>query len=265
MSWWGTLIGGTFGFMLGGPLGALIGGALGRQLGQGLRQAGTLRDGRLDPRERVQAAFFTATFSVMGHIAKADGVVTAEEIRLAAHWMDQLDLQPAQKELARTLFRQGKAPDFPLHDVLAQIGDECGHNHNLLALFIQIQLQAAYADGSVHAQERAILDELCHELGVDVREFAHYERIIGGHNRAGENKASAATTRMSISQAYAVLGIEKGLSDAEVKTAYRRLISENHPDKLVSQGLPEEMMTLATERTQEIQQAYDTIKEARGL
>jgi DnaJ like chaperone protein len=61
-----------------------------------------------------------------------------------------------------------------------------------------------------------------------------------------------------------VLGVAAGATDAEVKTAYRRLMNQHHPDKLVAKGLPEEMVALATEKTQEIKAAYDTVKAARG-
>ena len=78
-------------------------------------------------------------------------------------------------------------------------------------------------------------------------------------------RARPAATRPSLHDAYAVLGVEKDASDAEVKRAYRRLRSQHHPDKLVSKGLPEEMMKVATQKTYEIRQAYERVREARGL
>ncbi len=85
MSWLGKVVGGTFGFFMGGPLGAIFGASLGHQFDEGLEGLGT--DEQLNPgdQHRVQMAFFTATFSVMGHIAKADGKVTTAEIDLAKH------------------------------------------------------------------------------------------------------------------------------------------------------------------------------------
>ena len=69
----------------------------------------------------------------------------------------------------------------------------------------------------------------------------------------------------SMAQAYAQLGLEPSASDAEVKKAYRKLVSQYHPDKLVSHGLPEEMMEMAKIRVREINTAYDQIKQARGF
>ena len=121
MSWWGTLAGGAFGFMMAGPLGAVLGAAVGRKFDQGLKknlQAGGLPRGH---QYRVQAAFFTAIFSVMGHISKADGRVTDDEIRLAKRVMADMNLSPDQRETARSLFNQGKADDFDLSEVLAAV------------------------------------------------------------------------------------------------------------------------------------------------
>ena len=122
MAWWGKLIGGAFGFMLGGPLGAILGAALGHNFDRGLSDVEALPGGSdPDRQERTQTAFFTATFSVMGHVAKSDGRVSDDEIRLASNIMEQMGLTSDQKRLAQRLFNEGKAPDFPLADVLEQI------------------------------------------------------------------------------------------------------------------------------------------------
>ena len=78
-----------------------------------------------------------------------------------------------------------------------------------------------------------------------------------------ENAAGAsANDSLTLSQAYKILGVSKNSSEAEIKKAYRRLMSQHHPDKLVSKGLPDEMIQLATEKTQEIRKAYDLIKKS---
>ena len=99
MSWWGKVIGGAFGFMLGGPLGALFGAALGHNFDVGLARSRQSYETEVefDARERTQTAFFTATFAVLGHVAKADGRVTPDEIRAASAVMDRLGLDPQLK------------------------------------------------------------------------------------------------------------------------------------------------------------------------
>ena len=144
MSWWGKIIGGTFGFMAGGPLGALLGAALGHQFDSGLKQFDALPPGET---ERTQTAFFAASFSVMGHVAKADGHVSRDEIELARQVMSQMQLNEQQRRLAINLFNEGKAADFPLDAVLAQLRQECHRRATLLQMFLEIQLHAAYADG----------------------------------------------------------------------------------------------------------------------
>lgn len=266
MSWWGTLLGGTFGYLLGGPLGALLGAALGRRFDKGLQGLG---DAGIAPgeQERVQTAFFTATFAVMGYLAKVDGQVTPQEIRLAESVMARMQLDAEMRRTAISLFNEGKAADFDLDGVLDQFRRECLRRRHLLQMFVEIQLHACYADGAVHTEERRVLQHICDRLGFSRAEFAHLEALVrAAQSFAGAQgeRPQAAPSRDRIAEAYKVLGVTRDASDAEIKTAYRRLMNQHHPDKLVAKGLPEEMIALATEKTQEIKAAYETIKAARG-
>lgn len=264
MGWWGKVAGGAFGFMLGGPLGLLLGAVLGHNLDKGLAGLG---DGEAtasgDP-ERVKSAFFTATFSVMGAVAKADGQVSRDEIRLAEAVMGEMDLSAEMRRTAIALFNQGKAGDFPLDDVVEQFRRECHRRNTLIQMFIEIQIQAAYADGVMHAAERALLLRVCERLGVPEFAFRRLEQMVRAEHRyqAGGRGEPAGST---LDDAYAILNVPAGASDAEVKRAYRRLLSQHHPDKLVAKGLPDEMMKMAAQKTHEIRQAYERVKEARGL
>ena len=168
MSWWGKAIGGAFGFLLGGPLGAILGVALGHNFDRGLSSLsyGTEGGFSVGDQERTQMAFFTATFSVMGCIAKADGKVTRDEIHLAESVMTQMALAPDMRSAAIKLFNQGKHPSFPLEQVMEQFRRECHRRRDLYRIFMEIQLQAAYADGDVHPVERAVLMQVCQILGI---------------------------------------------------------------------------------------------------
>ncbi len=262
MSWWGKLVGGAFGFMLGGPLGALLGVVLGQSFDSGLKEAqrADFGLGGAAQRERTQAAFFTATFSVMGHIAKADGRVTPDEIRLATAVMDHLSLSGALKHAAQRLFNEGRARGFALDDVLDQLRVECRRSRNLLRVFLEIQVQAAYADGHVHPEERRILEHICERLHLGPGELDHVEAMLQAEY---QRQSGAAPATMRLADAYTVLGVEERASDAEVKKAYRRLMSRHHPDKLVARGLPDEMMKVATEKTQEVKAAYERVQAER--
>jgi len=266
MSWWGKIIGGSFGFMLGGPIGALFGAALGHNLDKGLGQFAGGETFGPGVKERVQGVFFTATFSVMGHIAKSDGRVSEDEIAIANELMRQLNLGDDMKSTARRLFSEGKADDFPLDDVLQQFRKECHRRDTLMRMFLEMQIHAAYADGVLHPAERKVLEHICQVLGFSQHEFNHLEAMVRAqHGMGGGGRGPDTSGGLSLSDAYAVLDVDSSADDATVKKAYRRLMSQHHPDKLVAKGLPEEMMQVAKEKTQEIKAAYDVIKKARGM
>jgi len=273
VSWWGKLVGGAFGFMLGGPLGALLGMALGHNFDKGLRALpGGDEVFASGDRERVQTAFFAATFAVMGRVAKADGRVSPEEIRMAEAVMTQMSLNAVMRRTAINLFNQGKASDFDLDGVLEQFRRECHGRSTLIGMFVEIQLQAAYADGRLDPTEDRLLREVCGRLGVSEFDYRRLERMVRAERgfsgsaggAGGRSRRTTGPARPSLQDAYQLLGVAPGASDAEVKRAYRRLLSQHHPDKLVSKGLPEEMMKVAAQKTHEIRQAYEQIREARG-
>ncbi len=264
MSWWGKAIGGTFGFMLGGPLGALIGASVGHHFDAGLTGV-EARYGSPGDQERTQAAFFTATFSVMGHLAKADGKVTRDELDLARSVMERMQLNAELRQAAERLFSEGKATGFPLDEVLEQFRRECHRRKNLVRMFVEIQLHAAYADGVVHPAERHILEHICGVLRISSFEFRGLEALVrAGQRMGGQGADPSASGKLPLEDAYDILNVSAQASDAEVKRAYRRLMSRHHPDKLVAKGLPEEMMKMATEKTQEIRAAYECVRKARA-
>lgn len=266
MTWFGKLLGGVIGFSLGGPIGAILGGVVGHQIDKKGEE-------HLEPgsQERVQAAFFTATFSVMGHIAKADGRVTEVEIRHAEEVMRRMGLDQTARTLAVDLFSQGKAQDFDLNGVLEQFKRECHRRRNLMQMFMEVQISMAMADGIVHERERAVLhyvgkslgfaafmiDQLIKMVQAQQRFYQHSQQQSGQHH-GGYSQADVSGP--SVEQAYQVLGVKASDDQQSVKRAYRRLMSQHHPDKLVAKGLPEQMIKMATEKTQEIKAAYELIK-----
>ncbi len=262
MGWWGKIVGGALGFAIGGPLGALLGAAMGHNIDVGL--GGGREALHAGDQERVQTAFFTATFSIMGHVAKADGHVTRDEIAMAEHVMAQMQLNEPQRTAAINLFQEGKAANFPLDDVLEQFRQECHRRVNLVRMFLEIQISTALADGNIDYTEERILFHIADRLGFP-RVF--FDRLIASVRAQQQYAGGRGGVRGhgSLRDAYAVLGIDKKSTNAEIKQAYRRQMSQHHPDKLVAKGLPEEMMKIATEKTQEIKAAYEQIKESRGI
>lgn len=255
MSWWGKIAGGAFGFMLGGPLGAALGAVLGHQFDKGVSGAAGIS---LNDQEQVQAAFFTATFSVMGHIAKADGRVSESEIALAERVMEQMHLNDDQRRAAIELFNRGKSESFSVDEVLDQLRQVSHRSRNLLRIFLEIQIQAALADGVVDDAEYRALFRIAERLGFDQEQIRRLLDMLqaGGARAPGD-------AGPNLEDAYRTLGVSPDARDDEVKKAYRRLMNQHHPDKLVAKGLPEEMMEVATEKTQTIKAAYERINESR--
>ncbi len=270
MSWWGKVIGGTFGFALGGPLGAMLGAALGHSFDKGLSGIDQ-SEAFASPaeNEKIQAAFFAATFSLMGRIAKADGQVTRDEINLAKATMARMQLNEEQTKAAKELFNEGKSEHFDVAEVAAQFKQVCGRRSNLIQIFLEIQIATALADGDLHTEEQATLLEISRILGVSRTQFEKLLALVVAqqqfaHDSSQHHAKRSADSNQHLTQAYRVLGLDSNCSDAELKRAYRRQISQHHPDKLVSKGLPEEMMRMATEKTREIKEAYELIKKNRS-
>ena len=256
MSWWTSVLGGALGYMIGGPLGAMLGVAFAGNLSKGKSNfRGSASDYRPGDQQRVQAAFFSSVFSVMGYIAKVDGKVSKSEILLAQQVMQHMQLSEDMQKAAKELFNQGKQKDFNLDEVLEQFRTESHRRTHLVRMFLEIQIQATYADGVFDDKEYDALKYIAQKLRFPIPEL---ERLIQQFS-----VASGKSSKLTIDDAYVILGADKSLTDKELKRAYRRLLAQHHPDKLVAKGLPEEMIDIATEKTQAIKAAYDLIKEQR--
>ncbi len=265
MNNWGKIIGGILGLMLGGPIGLFLGIWIGNSFDKGLNQDFTSMFGNADPTE-TQRIFFATTFAVMGHIAKADGVVSKQEIAAAEQVMQQLGLDENKRREAINAFSLGKGDDFDLSASLESLIKNCIRKPSLIQMFLEIQILAATADGQVSQSEREIL----YRIGGSFRiSRAQIDRLVemviaqrsfhqGGYSGSARNQSGP-----TIEQAYKVLGISPDSNKTEIKRAYRKLMSQHHPDKLVAKGMPEEMIKVATEKSQEIQAAYEMIKKEK--
>tara|TARA_R110002167_G_scaffold14301_7_gene58268 strand:- start:12276 stop:13100 length:825 start_codon:yes stop_codon:yes gene_type:complete len=257
----GLVIGGLIGVFSGGLFGLAFGAFIGYSLQQMMIG---VKLGALSP----QQAFFEATFVVMGKIAKADGRVTESEIQYARDVMARMNLTDEKRQQAIELFSQGKQLDFDISPQIQKLARLIRHRSNLKQMFVEIQLQAAFADGAVSQEELLVIQQVCSSLAIS---FPDLEQIL---RRCQAEQAFADQTYQAhqegnpnnprlLEQAYAVLGVSPQIGDPELKKAYRRLMSQHHPDKLIARGLPPEMQQLAKEKTQEIQAAYERVKQSR--
>ncbi|GEA60423.1 co-chaperone DjlA [Vibrio comitans] len=280
MYFFGKILGAFFGFLFGGPIGAFIGLYIGHRFdrAKAINQA---RQGGFSGYQRTvnpaqQVEFFKAAFSVMGHVAKAKGQVTESEIQLASIMMQRMNLDENQRRIAQEAFREGKSPSFPLREVLGRVREVSGRRHDLMQFFLELQISAAFADGSIHPNERDVLHIVAEVLGfsaaqlerrLKMQEAAYRFQQSGGYGGqySGGGYQQQATTQDQIAAAYEILGVEASAEPKEIKRAYRKLMNEHHPDKLSAKGLPPEMLEVAKEKAQEIQNAYDVVKKERGF
>jgi DnaJ like chaperone protein len=191
--------------------------------------------------------------------------------------MQQMRISGEERQRAIRLFNQGKQPGFDLAAALHPFVQHSVVRQDLRQMFMQILIEAAFSSGSVTQAEQHVLLQVANALRIPGPLFAAMLQARGAaqgaewraagarpgaQSGAGRQSAQSVT---GLDQAYAHLGLTRAASDAEIKKAYRKLVSQYHPDKLVSRGLPEEMMELAKTRVRDINTAYDRIKQSRGF
>jgi DnaJ like chaperone protein len=254
--WVGKAIGAALGLLVGSYPGAVLGAFLGHQFDQGMG------DHLSGPASRARKTFFEVTFEAMGHIAKVDGRVSEEEIQVARRIMHAMRLSPEEVKQAISLFTAGKRPEYPMRQRLSDLVSKTGQRSNLARAFVEIQVQAAVGAGDIARSKRELLWVVASSLGLNRVELAQIESMLRQRQHGGQG---ATAPDVDLSDAYKTLGVARTASDKEIKVAYRRLMNQHHPDKLVSKGLPESMTAVAEERTQEIRAAYDRVKRERSF
>jgi DnaJ like chaperone protein len=240
------------GLSFGGVRGLLIGAAIGYGANWLLRN---VLGQRL---ALVQAQFLESTFAVMGALCKADGAVSRDEIQFAESMFARLNLSSEQRQSAMTAFNRGKAPGFDLDAEVAKFARVSRGYRAILLMFLQIQCAAVAADSAVHPAEHEMLLRVARGLGLNEADVAQLEALL-------RTSAPRPSPQHNLEDAYAALGLSTSATDSEIKKTYRRLMSQNHPDKLAGKGLPESMREMAEKRSREISTAYALIKEARGF
>ncbi|WP_110685697.1 co-chaperone DjlA [Salinicola aestuarinus] len=248
-------VGAFIGYLIGKLPGLLIGAGVGWWITKKLRAS------LLGKVVNIQHQLLESTFAVMGCVCKVDGHITEDEIRTAQTLFDRMQLSAEQRERAKAAFNRGKEADFDLDAEVAKVRQVTGGQRALLQVFLQVQLAAIAADGQMHPAEHKVLLRVARGLGFSEAEIDQIEAMLRGGHQAGGSQASSG---QSLEDAYRVLGVSEEATDAELKRAYRKLMSENHPDKLAGKGLPESMREMAKERTSEISNAYELIRKRRA-
>lgn len=257
------IIGAILGFLVGGPLLALLGFVVGSFFDRGLGQAMRFNYGA--ERERIQGIFFDTVFRVMGHIAKADGRVCESEVAQTEAIISQLGLTGARGHDAIKRFKEGSESGFLLEPQISAFMAVAKSQPLLRQMLLEALLAMAMADGEMAQAERDIVTRVAGYLGVSGQEFQRLlDMVMAQRQFHGGGSYTQGTSGSELKKAYQAIGVEESASDAELKRAYRKLMSQHHPDKLIAKGVPEDMMKIATEKAQNIQAAYDLIKKNRG-
>ena len=253
------LLGALLGYYLFGFFGALLGFFLGgmvdRMNAYGVGGVNPLSSGNR------QTVFLETVFILMGKLAKADGHISKDEIAYVEQFMQKLGMSAIHRQQAIALFKQGSEIGYDIAPSIGRFLSVCGHTHSLKQMLLVYLIVMALSDGSIDSSEEQLLFEIARQLGYSRSEFQNMLGMVLNQSHFAGGQPNSATT---LDEAYKALGVRKESTDQEVKKAYRKLISQYHPDKLIGQGLPEDMIAVATKQAQEVQIAYDLIMKSRA-
>jgi len=239
MSIWGKMGGAAAGFLLGGgPFGAIAGAFAGHMLFD--RDTGGAGG-------EPGVIFTIAVIALSAKMAKADGTVSIHEVEA----FDRMfRVPPSEEANVRRIFNLARQDTSGYEIYAAQIARQFRGNPGLLEDVLDGLFEIAKADGVLHPAELAFLEDVANIFGFSPDE---YRRIRASHVQPDR------------ADPYAVLGVEYGAGEEEIKRTYRLLVRENHPDSLIARGVPEEFVRLANEKLAAINAAYARIMQERRL
>jgi len=254
MGWFGKLTFGSMGLFFGGPIGAIAGAALGHYLvdkkENSINRITHTRQGPT-PRhaEQAQAAYFVSMFSILGKLAKIDGAVTRDEIAVVDNFVNNLPVTDREKRFAKQVFNEAKQSVYAIEDFAVQFCQITQEQPAVLLSFFDILFQIVAADGTFHPSEEAAMRRIQGIFQIDDQQFNNMKAIYF----------------KDLDLNYKRLNCTSESTNQEIKSNYKKLVKDFHPDTIVSKGLPEEFMHFATKRFREIQEAYEKIREERNF
>lgn len=272
----GSLIGSIIGFKFGGFFGMLFGAFIGAKaevwIGENLL-------GKPSRQAQVQQAYFQALFTSIGKLAKVDGIVTADEIRKCEMIMQKMQLSSEQRKLAINYFNQGKQDGFDIAPTIDMFYRTSGRSYSIKQMFIEMLLEVASAENRINLAEWKLLLTICEHLRFPQQLFVTLVKMRGFNVHSQYSSSGSSSSQKQYQQwdqwkpptqqhqtnSYEVLGVSQTDSKAVIRRAYKKLMSSHHPDKLIAKGLPPEMIEIAKNKTQDIQAAWEDVKQRRGF
>ena len=263
MMYWGKLAGLAIGLISARPVLAIAGLLIGHWFDTRFAEGFNSYQGG-DSATRLPEGFVKVLFQAMGNLAKADGLVTEDEIRAARSLMHKLNMGPQQVNAAIGWFNAGKEPGFPLYETVGKMRNQHARRPEMRSLFIRLLVEVSLSKNKVQRVERRIIWSICKELDVSRVELAQIEAMLRaqrGFRQSPEGGADA----QKVGRAYKTLGIDTSATNDEIKKAYRRLMSKHHPDKIAGSN-PDDLAVEEAERaTREIRGAYELLKTRRAI
>ena len=241
MSVWGKIIGGVGGLMIGGPIGALIGAVAGHAVDKVRSNSGESEDAT------KSVAFTIATIALGAKMAKADGVVTRDEVDA---FKRVFRVPPEDVKDVYRVFDQARKDSRGFEHYARQIAGMFADNPAVLEELLYCLTLIARADGVMHPEEVRYLRSVADIFGLEDHAFERITEVSGD---------------LETSDPYKILGVSRDMTNDEIKSAYRSLVRENHPDKLIADGLPEELIDMATEKLAAVNDAFDKVSTERGI
>ena len=248
MGWFGKMTFGTMGLLFGGPLGAIIGVSLGHHLVDKKAEYGP--SGAVPPKsEQAQAAYFVCIFSILGKIAKADGVVTNDELKVVDDFINGMNISETEKQFAKQVFNEAKNSNYSVEDFASQFYQINSGQPAVLHSFLDVLFRVAAADKVLHPAEEDALKKVKDIFQISDKQFSDIKSIYF----------------TDVDRYYKLLSCSVDSSNDEIKKSYKKLVRDFHPDTIVSKGLPEEFTEFAASRFREIQEAYEKVRKERGF
>ena len=248
MSIWGKILGGAAGFAIGGPIGALLGAVAGHavdKMATDAREGAPPGESPADAPTK-QIAFTIGVIVLGAKLAKADGRVTRDEV---SAFKEVFQIPPDEMKNVGRLFNQARKDASGFEPYAKQIGRLFKDHPAVLEELLHGLFHIARADGRVSDEEIDYLQQVA---------------TLFGLSEADWSRIRSANVGVDGGDPYAILGVSPDDDDAEIKAVHRKLVLENHPDKLVAEGMPQEFIDLANDKLAKINAAYDKIRQARG-
>lgn len=219
--------------------------------------------------KELNSKFIKNIFGLFGKMAKAKGIVEKADLNSALNLMRSMNISPEDEELAKSAFNKGKEDSFDFKASVYELKKLFATNHQVLQMVLEILVSVALIDGDIDPKEKELLKTATNILGFSNADLDRLIQAFQSQTRSQskysfEDDFKRNSGKSTLDMAYEILELNKNATQTETKKQYKRMISKNHPDKLIAKKMPEKIIQMAKEKTQKINQAYELICREKG-